>query len=492
MGSNEGAQHLDNCRGHAAAWNWSTGATGVSARIMRTILGRRAHSPHCSRLALLPPLGGTRPWGRRSMGVALLAVVAGLVLASGRQPRPDVRSVAVGHDPTVIVVDAQTARAFVANQSSASVSMLDARTGRLLATIAVGPFPYALAVATRAGRVFVATAGFVRTGGFNGGTYLTMLDAASGHLLRTIPIGPGADAIVVDERLNRVFVTQTATDSVRILDARTGASLGQIPVGPNPMAAAVDRATDHVFIANYRADLHDRTDRHAMSSVTMLDARTGASLGTIQVGALADAIATDSRRRHVFVANSASNTISMIDTRTGLVLRSTRVGAVPGAMGVDERTGRLFSANSGDGSVSMLDTHNGRVLRTVAVALPPTAVVVDQHVNEVFVLTGGTLSSLGVATKEGVMVVLDGRTGELLRRVSVGWDPRALAVDEATGTVFVTNAGGIPAPRSFLDTLVTWAGPVLSALPLRLPLRAAPPTTGSVTMLSAARSEAGH
>jgi YVTN family beta-propeller protein len=58
----------------------------------------------------------------------------------------------------------------------------------------------------------------------------------------------------------------------------------------------------------------------------------------------------------------------------------------PLALAVNECTGRLFIANNGDNSVSMLDTATGRVVRTVSVGTGPGAVAVDEGANDVVVL----------------------------------------------------------------------------------------------------------
>jgi YVTN family beta-propeller protein len=90
-------------------------------------------------------------------GLVLLVALAGLPVAGRLWAPPAVRTIAVGRTPTAVVVDACTRRVFVANLGSSTVSMLDAASGTVLATIAVAPHPSALAVATTAGRVFVVS-----------------------------------------------------------------------------------------------------------------------------------------------------------------------------------------------------------------------------------------------------------------------------------------------------------------------------------------------
>src|SRR5207248_11396248 len=121
------------------------------------------------------------------MGVILVALLASLgTVGLGKAP-PAVRTSTVGRAPLALAVDGQTRRVFVANFGSATVSMLDAGSGAVLATTAVVPYPDALAIATKPGRVFVASSVTAMNP-----DRVDVLDAGTGRLLRTVAVGQGA------------------------------------------------------------------------------------------------------------------------------------------------------------------------------------------------------------------------------------------------------------------------------------------------------------
>src|SRR5205823_336523 len=76
-------------------------------------------------------------------------------------------------------VDARSGHAFVANSGDGTVSVLDARTGSVVRTVAVDLHPSALAVDARSGHVFVANE-------YDGS--ISMVDARSGRVLRTMAV----------------------------------------------------------------------------------------------------------------------------------------------------------------------------------------------------------------------------------------------------------------------------------------------------------------
>jgi DNA-binding beta-propeller fold protein YncE len=82
----------------------------------------------------------------------------------------------------------------------------------------------------------------------DGAGRVSVLDAASGRLLRIVPVGQGEHALTVHERTDRVFVTNTADASVSLLDARSGQILRTIPLGLIPTAIAMNERTDRVFL----------------------------------------------------------------------------------------------------------------------------------------------------------------------------------------------------------------------------------------------------
>src|SRR5690242_5060262 len=140
------------------------------------------------------------------VGLVLLATLVSLLVVARLLVPPAARPVAVGRVPMAVVVDERTRRVFMANLGSNTVSMLDADSGAVLATIPVAPNPSALAVATAAGRVFVVSDDLITLSGIGssqptvvGTGHVSVLDAASGRRLRTVAVGQGTHTLAVHE-----------------------------------------------------------------------------------------------------------------------------------------------------------------------------------------------------------------------------------------------------------------------------------------------------
>jgi len=79
--------------------------------------------------------------------------------------------------------------------------------------------------------------------------------------------------------------------------------------------------------------------------------------------------------------------------------------------------------------------HAGPVLATIPLDAPAGPLVVDASTRRAFLVEPKS------DYPNGVVLVLDADSGALLRTTTVGYEPRAAAVDERAGLVFVANAG---------------------------------------------------
>jgi DNA-binding beta-propeller fold protein YncE len=320
-------------------------------------------------------------------------------------------------------------------------------TDVVLRTVTVGHAPYwTLALDERTGRAFI----FNRQDGT-----LNVLDTRTGALLRTVTLAPGNVWLAVAERAGRVFVSGYDTGTITMLDARSGAVLHSVANGTD-MGLAVDERTNRVFVGSVN------------STVIMLDARSGIILRHLPACYEPFAVAVSVRTGHVF-AKCDDGTTDMLDTRTGRVLRkiANNSGSY-GSMLVDERTNRVFTVGN-QPQLDVLDARTGAYLHTIAFDATALGPVADERTGRVY-LTLGDANAVTAPPHKSEVVVLDGQSGALLRRVPVAANPFSLAVDPRTGHVLVGSAGpldslsDLPTGDGTLSVLDAARGRVLRAI----------------------------
>jgi len=167
-------------------------------------------------------------------------------------------------------------------------------------------------------------------------------------------------------------------------------------------------------------------------------------VATIPVGAEPGALVVDPQGPYAFVANYRDGTVSTLDPLRPRVVRTTRVGAGPAALAVDAHDGQLFVANADSGTVSALTLRTGALRRTIHVDPYPVALVVTGvgAATHLFIGALGPVDAAGGVGAHGSVTMVDAPAGIVVRHISVGAHPTALAVDGRVGHVVVLSGSG--------------------------------------------------
>jgi YVTN family beta-propeller protein len=293
------------------------------------------------------------------------------------------RTQAVGRVPQALTVDDRDAHVLVANGDN-TMRVLDTQSGVVVHTGHVRPASSGatmMAIAQRAGHVFVT-----------GDTSVAMLDAGSGRMLRTIALGMLLTGVAVDTHRGHVFGTgyngASGVGTVSMLDATSGAVLRTVTLdqSPSPGPVAVDERRGHAFVLDRSID-----------SLSIIDTASGRVLHSINVGAQTypQAVAVDGHTGRVFIAVSdegSAGHVRVLDVRNGRILHTVMVGWDPIALVVAVPAGRVFAVNAGSasagstGSISVLDATSGRLVRTVRLGMSLHAAAVDQRAGRLVVV----------------------------------------------------------------------------------------------------------
>ncbi len=374
------------------------------------------------------------------------------------------RVVSVGLNPLGVAVDERTHRAFVLSSgvlSTAtpgvarySLTLFDALTGRVLRTIRFGPHQYIFAatIDESLGHLLLAVNSAVTPTDTPGGIgSLLVLDEASGAILRRIVVGPTIDDFEVDERAGHLFVATVgkakskakAPPRLRVLSATTGALLRTFAVDDNGM------------------DVDTRTGRVAVlepNDVRILDASTGQERTLPVIG---DEIAIDGRTGHILVDEiNAGGGISLpniqvIDEASGknINLPLGRSSDYDGGQGllVDERAGLVFT-NYQDSYrhmnvINVVSTRDGHPVAQLGLDSDGNAAVsmdLDEQANRLYVADARPLPNQTTVVYGPTQVyVYDVLSGNLVRAVTAsGVGPPIITVDAQDRRVFIANSGG--------------------------------------------------
>jgi YVTN family beta-propeller protein len=206
--------------------------------------------------------------------------------------------IGVGETPTEIAITPDGKVAYVANEVS-GVSAIDTRTNQVLASTS-GSNPRGLAVAPDGRTLYVV---------FDEG--VSLIDTRTNQEVSAIPLGAGAaDAIAMAPDGNRAYVAN-GNGSVQVIDTRTNQVVDPpIQVGGRLAAIAVSPDGRATYVSNPGA-----------GTVHVIDARTNQIVGPpIPVGGLPNGVVVTPDGKAVYVADEATNTVHVIDARTNQIV----------------------------------------------------------------------------------------------------------------------------------------------------------------------------
>ncbi len=334
------------------------------------------------------------------------------------------------------VVDTRTGNLYVTD-AYAGLIMVSGRTGHI---VRAGPLAahqdgVQVVVDQRSEAVYAAVTLDDRDGHPVLGQ-VVRLDPATGRPLRWWRLQGAPNNIAVAERAGRVFVPDKA-GTILVLDSRTGRTMRTLHVGGQPGATI---ATDDGANAVLLASEGERTFH-------VLDARTGAPIRRIQGFADVTDVLVDTRRHRALlfgsiigdVPNSGLNEVGLLDLRTGSYHQLPSRDVPGGGLGpfvVDQPSDRIFAADDGSDvqperpRIELLDLATGRRLRSIAVAAQSVALDPDTH--RVYTADGGS-----------ILYGIDTGAGRVVQTINVGGaSAQDVAYDQQSRHLFASSSEG--------------------------------------------------
>ena len=235
-------------------------------------------------------------------------------------------TVSVGFYPTGVTVSPDGNKIYVTNSKDNDVSVVNTQTNAVIATIPVGLDPRGVAVNPDGNKIYVINNNYNGSDpGYHGNGTVSVIDAATNKVIATLTVGSLPKGIAVTRDGSKIFVTNFKDNSVSVIDAATNSEIARVPAGNGPYGVAVNPAGTKIYVANF----NDR-------NVSVIDAATNKVIATILVGAQPEGVSVTPDGNKIYVVNNYpynGNTVSAIDASTNTVIATVNVGDKPIAMG---------------------------------------------------------------------------------------------------------------------------------------------------------------
>jgi len=262
-------------------------ATG-SAFNASTVASQSCSQPGHPGGTILDKVTAPSPWGVavRDDGLAYFTELndGGVGITSTRTRTVD-GFIPTGAFPTGIAFSPDGNTAYVANQGSNNVCVLDVASAAQVATISTGGLsPFAVRVSPDGAQLFVST----------NSTTVYIVDLQTLQILKSVDVGfaPNAFAVAPDNRI--LYVSAFVGGTVTEIDMFTGNVLRTFPVGGTPQDMAVNRKGTHLYVANEAGYLND---------IDLTNGQIGSSI-PLTGGAFGIGVTPDDNQAYIAIPNA--------------------------------------------------------------------------------------------------------------------------------------------------------------------------------------------
>jgi len=280
--------------------------------------------------------------------------------------------------------------AYVTNEDSQELTVIDTRTDSAVASIPVGTRPRGVRIARDGKTVFVALSG-----------------------------SPKCPPTMSDAECEKL-ATDKSKDGIAVVDLATRKVSRILPGGSDPETFDISRDGSTLFVSN--------EDAHTASIV---DIPSGEVRSTVQVGREPEGVRLQPDGSVVWITGETDHNLTLIDTETGKVIEMIRVGKRPRDLAFNPDGSRAYVTSEIDGTVWVIDPRSKKIIKVIDLPTDskPMGVVVSPDAKRVYVANG----------RGGTISVIDAATNALITTIPVGQRPWGIALTRDGKKLYTAN-----------------------------------------------------
>lgn len=260
------------------------------------------------------------------------------------------------------------------------------------------------------------------------GQRVEVLDLNTGKPIGAITGLKGTHGVALDADGKFGYISDGGANQVVIFDRQSLQTVGTVPAGTNPDGIVFEPVTKTVWAFNGRS-----------KDVTVIDTASHKVIATVALPGKPEFPTADGTG-NVFDNIEDKSEIVRLDAKSPEVTATWPLGKCesPSGMAIDRAGHRLFSVCDGN-VMAVVDYESGKVIATPAIGEGPDAAGYDVKTKLAFSSNGqGTLTVVGASNSEY----------KVLQTLTTEPRARTMALDEATGKVYLVTAKFGPAPAA--------------------------------------------
>jgi DNA-binding beta-propeller fold protein YncE len=265
------------------------------------------------------------------------------------------------------------------------------------------------------------------------GTAVQVLDADTGAVIGNITGLKRDHGVALAHEFGRGFISDGAQGKVVIFDLGTLKVIGEVKADNDADCVLYDPASKRVFAMNGDPN-----------TSTVIDAKSGTVVGTIELGGAPEFAMADGRGT-VYVNLESKNELVAIDSRTLAIKSRWPVSPAggPTALAMDIKHRRLFSAGRNPQILVVMDADSGKVIQSFPISAGADAAAYDPDTGQIF-----------VSTREGMVHIFKEDSPDQFSEVETlktEYGAKTMGLDTKTHNLFLDTADFAPTEAPTAD-----------------------------------------
>jgi len=284
--------------------------------------------------------------------------------------------------------------AYVSNEGSNCVTLIDRQEDLVVGTIAVGEAPRGIAANSDGTRIYVAN---------SGSNSISVIETSVNRVNATIDnSGYSPEELALSWDDNTLFVTNPSSNNVSVINLASNMVATRINVGEKPIDIEADTERRKIYVSNYYSlsisvidmaawvventiNLSSNpkylalcddclyTGNESINDVYVVNIPSY-SIDTVNMGFRPERLVCGLANR-VYAGNIAFDEISFLHTNLYTITKNIAVGSSPAGMDVDAMRRKLYVSNKSSEDISVIDIKTERVVKTIPVGKKPHDIV---------------------------------------------------------------------------------------------------------------------
>jgi YVTN family beta-propeller protein len=240
------------------------------------------------------------------------------------------------------------------------IGVVDIRQRKLVRVLMSGPDPEQVAISRDGTRVFVAN---------EDAAQLSVIDTADGRVVDTFKVGAEPEGVSLHPGGSLVYVTSEGEGAVFVVDVARKV-VKSVKVGPRPRSIAFLPDGSRAYVPSENG-----------GTLSMIDTKRLATVKTINLGEGIRPMGTVMARdgKHLYVSTGRSKMVFIVDTATNQVVGSVEAGQRPWGIVLSPDGKTIYTANGPSNDVSIIDIATKQVTKKIPVGRGPWGIALVEQ-----------------------------------------------------------------------------------------------------------------